>query len=102
MQDSLKACLNYDIEADSFTLGGQIKPEGVVEIVEMFLRGQMGKGADHSEGNRLSVYHFTISWTPHEDGISVRNDCGNKGLRDGILMHFLKHQAEGKVKEILP
>ena len=46
--------------------------------------------ADNSKANRRDVYHITLKWDPQQDDICISDDTGNKGLRDGILMDFLR------------
>jgi hypothetical protein len=75
---------------DRFVLGGSIKPEGAVTIIETWLHSVMGDGPDGSDENKLQTYHIEIDWRPSDDNLTIRSNCGNKGLRDGILMYVLK------------
>lgn len=77
-------------EEDSFELGGSIKKEAAFEIIENWLRSRMGAGPDDTKANDLKTYHIEIDWTPAGDVFTCRSDCGNKGLRDGILLYVLK------------
>lgn len=77
-------------EEDTFELGGTIKESAAPEIISNWLRSQMGEGPDKSEADRRNSYHIEIDWNPHGDVFTCRSDCGNKGLRDGLLMHVLK------------
>ena len=95
----LSAEIQYDISKDKFSMSSEMTLEGLVEIIENFIRGQMGEGEDKTAPNEQDVYHFRITWDPTEDDIRVSSDTGNKGLREGILMHFLRHVDEGKVKD---
>ena len=87
--DYLVLDIKYDIKKDSFEVSGDVNKEGQEEIVDTFLRGQMGKGEDKSKANERYVYHIQMKWYPQNDDIEVQYDTGNKGLRDGILMHYL-------------
>ena len=87
--DYLVLDIKYDIKKDSFEVSGDVNKEGREEIVDTFLRGQMGKGEDKSKVNERDVYHIQMKWYPQNDNIEVQYDTGNKGLRDGILMHYL-------------
>lgn len=82
-------------EEDTFELGGTIKKEGAAEIIESWLRSQMGAGADSSEPKQRKTYHLEIDWYPSNDRFVCRSDCGNKGLRDGLLLYVLKELNGG-------
>lgn len=75
---------------DAFELGGNIKPEAAPEIISTWLRSQMGAGPDASPANDQTTYHIEIDWNPDGDVFACRSDCGNKGLRDGLLIYVLK------------
>ena len=36
-------------------------------------------------------YHIRLEWYSENDRIKVSSDTGNKGLLEGILMHYLKN-----------
>lgn len=77
-------------EEDSFELGGTIKEEAAPEIISNWLRSQMGEGPDTSEPVRRKTYRVEIDWNPRGDVFTCRSNCGNKGLRDGLLLYVLK------------
>ena len=83
--------ITYDIEADKFEFDSDIKPEQQAEVLSDFIRGQMGKGSDATPPNRQAVYHIRLKLDLADDTFYVEHDCGNKGLRDGILLEALKH-----------
>ena len=66
-------------------------------VVEGFLRGQVGAGKDESPPNEQDVYHIRIEVDLSFDIFTSRHDCGNLGLRDGILLHFAKTLDENDV-----
>lgn len=77
----------YDVEADTFSVTGNAKdPKGVATD---FLRTQVGAGAENSPPNEQKEYTILINLELEQDVFSVSNDCGNKGLRDGILQRFI-------------
>ena len=78
----------FDIEKNKFEVAGNAKDPK--ELVTDFLRTQIGTGADSTPPNKQNKYTILINLDPSQDIFSVSNDCGNKGLRDGILMAFLK------------
>lgn len=78
----------YNLKKDTFEVSGNAKDPKA--IVSEFLRAQTGAGADHNPPNKLDEYTILINLDLAEDYFSVCHDCGNKGLREGILMRFLK------------
>jgi hypothetical protein len=90
----LKLTVDFTIgdagEEDSFELGGTIKEAAASEIISNWLRSQMGEGPDGSVPNRLKTYHIEIDWDPSDDRLFCRSDCGNKGLRDGLLLYVMR------------
>ena len=82
--------LKYDIKKDNFDVSTNIKEKSVSDIVETFLRNQVGAGVDNKEANKYDVYNIRIELDLSDDTFKVSDNCGNKGLRDGILMRFLK------------
>ena len=82
--------IRYHLDSDKFEVEGDVSREGCGELVETFLRGQIGAGKDESEPNEQDIYNIGLRWYPENDKIEVSSDTGNKGLRDGILMHYLQ------------
>jgi len=74
-----------------------IKREHWGEILTGFLRSQMGKGEDKALAVERDQYEITIQLDVSTDTFYVKHDCGNKGLRDGILMEVLGCIAKGNV-----
>ena len=77
-------------EDDTFELGGTVKKEGAAEIIENWLRSQMGAGPDGTPAKQLKTYHIEIDWYPSDDRLTCWSNCGNDGLRDGLLLYVLK------------
>ena len=88
--DYLTLDIRYHINSDQFEVGGNVNREGQSGLVETFLRGQIGAGEDKSEPNKQRVYNIRLRWYSEDDVIESSSDTGTKGLRDGILMRFLK------------
>jgi len=89
--DHLTLDIQYHINSDQFEVGGNVNREGREELVSTFLKGQMGSGKNDSKPNEQDTYKIRLKWYPENDRIEVWGDTGNKGLRDGILMHYLKN-----------
>lgn len=82
--------LKYHVKEDRFEVGGTLNEEGRRDIVENWLRGQMGAGRDNSKPADLEVYTISIRWYPDNDRLVAQSDTKNKALREGILMHYLE------------
>jgi DNA-dependent RNA polymerase auxiliary subunit epsilon len=81
--------ITYNIPQDKFVLGGTVDPKKAHSILEAFLYLQMGDGVDSRKAVEQEEYHINIRWYPHRDRFQCYSDTGNRGLRDGILMHIL-------------
>lgn len=66
-----------------------IKRELLGGIVSGFIRSQTGAGVDNTPPNELDVYTIKLSVDLSTDHFTCVCDCGNKGLRDGILIDIL-------------
>jgi len=84
--------LTYDINADEATFGPDTnaKTEAVPEILEAYLRDQMGRGEDRSPPNHKPVYHIKLMLDLTDDSFRVEHDCGNEGFCTGTLLSVLK------------
>lgn len=90
MDRCLTLNIEYDLKRDSYSSSGDLNENGKREVVETFLRGQMGKGKDETPHNERDKYHIQLRWFPDDDRIEATSDTGNKSLRDGLLVGFLK------------
>lgn len=79
----------YFIKDDKFNVSSSMNEEAVKECVELFLRGEMGRGKDNSTPEVRDKYTIDLHVYLSDDTINVYDDCGNAGLRDGMLMHYL-------------
>jgi hypothetical protein len=84
--------LFYDVRtgATTFKETTTAKPEAISEIIEAFLMGEVGAGVDNSPANEREVYSIRLDLDLDGDVFHVTSDCGNLGLRDGILMSVLR------------
>jgi len=85
--------LKYDIEKNLFIISGNVKKDKVKEVISNYLITQFGAGVDDRKPAELDVYEIGISLDLSDDSFSVAHDCGNKGLRDGILAKFLTDES---------
>jgi hypothetical protein len=88
--------ITYNIETDSFTFESDLKPERRADVLEDFLRLQIGKGKDETPPADLKEYHIRLTLDLTCDMFHVRHDCGNLGLRDGLILHAIHQLQKGK------
>ena len=81
--------IKYNIKTDIFKVNSNIKEELQKQLVSAYLRMQMGKGKDNSEAENRDEYIITIKIDLRWDVFTSKHNCGNKGLRDGILMRWV-------------
>lgn len=67
-----------------------MKREYIPDVVEAYIQDCIGRGADKRPANELDVYTITLIIDLSNDVITVRSDCGNKGLTLGIMMDILR------------
>ena len=91
--EELVLCIDYDLIGDEYWIGGNIKREAISEILEAYLSTQTGKGIDSTKANEVDLYSIDIGLDLSDDSFSIGHNCGNKGLRDGILMTLLGRLA---------
>ncbi|KKN19846.1 hypothetical protein LCGC14_0941720 [marine sediment metagenome] len=90
MSRRLNLTVTYDVKADTFVVNSDIKPEMRREVLADFIRSQIGAGKDDTPVVERDVYTIKLQLDLSDDTFYVEHDCGNKGLRDGILMHVLE------------
>lgn len=82
--------LNYNLKKDEFKVISNILDEGkVLNLIENFVRMQVGAGEDLSKANEAEEYNIKIELDFSQDIFYSKDDCGNKGLRDGILLRYI-------------
>ena len=80
--------IDYDINSDVFCYRTNLKPDRVIGAVGNFIRSQMGAGTDATEPNATDLYEIDIDIDLSVDRFTCRHNCGNLGLRDGIMVRF--------------
>lgn len=76
------------------------KPEFWGEILENFLLAQVGKGRDGTPPVVRDEYEITIQLDMADDSFYQEHNCGNLGLRDGILLDVLRKIEAGDVVDV--
>lgn len=97
MSTKLTMDITFPMDGSKPTIRSTVRRERWSEFVEEYLRAQIGAGADPAPAEERKVYQITIAIDLEDDGTYSKHDCGNKGLRDGILMSLLKDIAENAV-----
>lgn len=77
-------------EPENFSLETDVRTEFVPELIFDFLRSQIGGGVDESLPEERDVYNIHLQLNLEGDIWCCKHDCGNLGLRDGILLDVLK------------
>jgi hypothetical protein len=88
--NKLTVVIKHKVAGDKYEVKTDLNNEGLKEILDTFLRSQMGQGADNRKANKRSIYTIKLTVDLTDDTVVATDDCGNKGLRDGILLCFLK------------
>lgn len=71
-----------------FTEKTTVKSEMRTEVLESFIRSQIGAGEDDRKPVDREVYHITIHLDLADDSFRVQHDCGNMALVTGIVMEI--------------
>ena len=84
--------LSYEIKTGTVTYKETTtaRKEAIGEILEAFVIGEIGQGVDESPATEQDVYNIRLDLDLTDDSFRVTHDCGNKGLRTGILIAVLK------------
>ena len=93
----LFAEIYFDFPGNSHSCWTNIKADHVGSIIEEFLLSEIGKAKDSTPPKKQDQYTLCVTVDLSYDDFRAFSDCGNAGLRDGILLQFLRHLDEGKV-----
>ena len=83
----------YNLKTNKCSFNTDIKRERISDVLSDFLRLQIGAGVDNSPSSELEEYHINLTLDLSDDTFYVDHDCGNLGLRDGILMLAVRQLA---------
>lgn len=96
MTELLGIDFEYDMKVGKATrLSTNVKREHVVETLTAFIQDQIGRGADDAKPNKKDVYSVKLRLDLTDDRFTAQSDCGNLGLRDGIIMAVIKQFDAG-------
>lgn len=85
---SLTTVIKYNLKEHTFLVKSEVKKESVPEVIENWLRSQIGKGKDESKPRKQDVYTITLTIDLEDDSFEITTDTGNKSLTTGILMEL--------------
>jgi hypothetical protein len=86
--------ISFNVKTGKYTIKSNIVKKEELTVIEEFLRTQIGAGADHSKPEIREVYRIDIKLDLRSDTFIVSDNCGNEGLRDGILMNIAKRLSK--------
>ena len=97
---TLGIIIRYDIEADKAEIRTNVKREKVADLLGEYLHTIVGEGKDTAPSEEREVYEISLMLDLANDAWSTKHDCGNKGLREGIIMAVLAllRDRPGKVE----
>ena len=77
--------IKFNIKGNKAKFNTNAKREKLSDLISTFLSCQVGAGVDKSEPNKLDSYRIRLELDLSDDSFICSHNCGNKGLRDGIL-----------------
>lgn len=75
-----------------------VKDSKVVEVLQEFVRSQMGLGRDSRIPLNTNMYTVKIALNMDNDHFSWEHDCGNEALGLGIVMDAIGSLTDGTIK----
>lgn len=81
--------MTFNVKDESTTIRTNAKHDKVDELLTDYLHSIVGAGKDETLMVERDVYTITIGVELADDSWGSSHDCGNKGLRDGIIMRVL-------------
>lgn len=87
----------FDMKAEAVQIRTNAKRSVISELLSDYVHSQVGTGKDESPPDVRDVYSITIGVELDDDSWGSKHDCGNKGLREGIIMqviNLLEHHPD--------
>jgi len=87
----------FDMEQETVQIRTNAKRGALVELLTDYVHSQVGTGKDLSPPEERDVYNITIGVELDDDSWGSSHNCGNKGLREGIVMqviNLLEHHPD--------
>lgn len=81
--------MTFDMKTEAVQIRTNAKHEVLSELISDYIHAQVGAGKDLTPPIERDVYKIAIGVELDDDSWGSSHDCGNKGLREGILMRIL-------------
>jgi hypothetical protein len=88
----------FDMKQETVQIKTNAKRGVISELLADYVHSQVGAGKDESPPEVHDVYNITIGVELDDDSWGSTHNCGNKGLRDGIIMRVLALLSEKSSK----
>lgn len=99
MKPDITIEMTFNMKDETAIIRTNAKHEKVQELLEDYLHSIVGAGKDTTPPETRDVYKIVIGVELAEGDVWGSNhDCGNKGLRDGIIMQILALVADKSTK----
>lgn len=82
--------MEFDMKADKVQIKTNAKHERVADLLEDYLHAQVGTCKDIMTPEDHDIYKIVIGVELGHDAWGSSHNCGNRGLRDGILLRVLQ------------
>ena len=86
--------LKYNVKTNKFETDTNCNKDGLAEILENFLRSEIGKGKDERKRNILDEYTITLNLDLSSDTFHITDNCGNDSLRCGIVQYYFTTECK--------
>lgn len=86
--------IRHNMKTGEFHRETNVKDDKVSEVLEEYIRSQMGAGKDSTPPEMRDEYTVRIGLDLSDDSFQVSSNTGNRSLRDGIVIAYLQ-QLEG-------
>ena len=81
--------MSFDMKRETVQIKTNAKHEVVEQLLYDYLHTQIGSGRDDSTPEDHDIYKITIGVELADDSWGSTHNCGNKGLREGIIMQVI-------------
>lgn len=85
MRPDLLIQITFEIATEHTTIQTNAPHERVGELLEEYLRSIMGAGGDTTPFDQRERYVIKLGIDLGDETWQTMHDCGNQGLRDGII-----------------
>jgi hypothetical protein len=82
--------IDFVVKGELVTIATNAKFDKVEDLLEDYLMSIVGTGKDPTPMNELDAYKITLGLQLDDNTWGTSHDCGNKGLREGILMRVMR------------